>query len=66
MRVNNVYTQFKAMLDKGIDPFSAAEDLGLSEDELIDFEMAYADEKLHQTAYDAIDTGDDDVDLGGS
>ena len=63
---NDLYTQFRAMMDSGMDPFSVADAMGLDEDSLIEFEIAYADEKLHQTAYDAIDTGDDDIDLGGS
>ncbi len=49
--MSDLYTQFKAMIDKGIDPVNAAFDLGLSEEELQDFTTAYWDHKGNEAYY---------------
>lgn len=61
----SIFQQFKQLVDEGLSPFQVADELGLTEDELVDFETAYADEKRWESQYDGINDSDDEFPFDG-
>lgn len=51
-----LYRRFKELVDEGNSPFQVAEALMLTENELVEFEVSYANEKL-------VDSSNDDDDF---